>query len=85
METGEVLWKMEDVSIGMEENLRDWKRIIPETGRGLTKLEDDFREWKRTLGIGKMNSGKGRRFQGLKEDSTEGVLKGIGRGYNTFF
>ncbi len=44
METGEVLWKMEDVSIGMEENLRDWKRIIPETGRGLTKLEDDFRE-----------------------------------------
>jgi hypothetical protein len=34
---------MEDVSIGMEENLRNWKRI-PETGRGLTKLEDDFRE-----------------------------------------
>jgi hypothetical protein len=24
---------MEDVSIGMEENLRDWK-WIPETGRG---------------------------------------------------
>jgi hypothetical protein len=27
---------MEDVSIGMEENMRYWKRIIPETGRGLT-------------------------------------------------
>ncbi len=35
---------MEDGSLGMEDNLRDWKRIIPEAGRELTNLEDDFGE-----------------------------------------
>jgi hypothetical protein len=49
-------------------------------GRGFQRLEEDSQNWKMTsgserglLGIRKRNSGKGRRFQGLKEDSLEDV------------